>query len=244
MASRDPPLRVRWWTRLRPVGHLVEFASNGTTAPGYLATPSNGLGPGLVVIQEWWGLNDHIKDVAERFAAQGFIALAPDLYHGRVTEEPDEAGKEMMALNLGKAAQDLSGAVDLVRDRSSHSKVGVTGFCMGGGLTLTLATQRPDAVAVAVPFYGVIPWENAQPEWSNLEATVVGHIAENDGFFGPAEAAKLERTLRQMDKDATFHVYEGAEHAFFNDTRPEVHSPVHSATAWQRTLEALETLRD
>lgn len=226
------------------MGHLVEFASNGTTAPGYLATPPSGLGPGLVVIQEWWGLNDHIKDVAERFAAAGFIALAPDLYRGKVTSEPDEAGKEMMALNLANAAQDLSGAVDLVRERSGFANIGVTGFCMGGGLTLTLATQRPDAVAVAVPFYGVIPWENAQPQWNNLSATVVGHIAENDDFFGPAEARKLERTLRKMGKEATFHIYDGAEHAFFNDTRPEVHSPVHSATAWHRTLEALEPLRD
>lgn len=218
---------------------MVEFASNGSSATGYLATPDSGSGPGLVVIQEWWGLNDHIKDVTDRFAAEGFVALAPDLYHGKVIDEPDEAGKEMMALELGRAATDLSGAIDLVRSESGHERIGVTGFCMGGGLTLTLACQRPDAVAVAVPWYGVIPWENAQPDWSALNGTVVGHIAENDDFFGPAAAAELEKTLQGLGKDATFHVYAGGEHAFFNDTRPEVYSPEHSALAWQRTLDAL-----
>ncbi len=224
------------------MGHLVEFANNGSTTPGYLATPESGQGPGLVVIQEWWGLNDHIKDVADRFAAAGFITLAPDLYHGTVVDEPDEAGKEMMALNLGQAARDLSGAVDLVLERSRRSKIGVVGFCMGGGLTLTLAAERPDAVAVAVPFYGVIPWENAQPDWSAIEATIVGHIAQNDRTFGPDEARMLQTKLKELGKDVTFYIYEGAEHAFFNNTRPEVFSQVHASTAWQRTLEALTAL--
>ena len=225
------------------MGDMVEFASNGGTAPGYLARPASGSGPGLVVIQEWWGLNDHIKDVADRFAAEGFVALAPDLYHGTVTEEPDEAGKEMMALDLGRAANDLSGAVDLLQSESGQNKIGVTGFCMGGGLTLTLACQRPDAVAVAVPWYGVIPWEGAQPDWSALEGTIVAHIAENDGMFSPEAAAELDATLQGLDKNATFHVYADGEHAFFNDTRPEVYSAEHSATAWQRTLDALGVLK-
>ncbi len=224
------------------MGEMVEFASNGGTAPGYLARPDGGSGPGLVVIQEWWGLNDHIKDVVDRFAAAGFVAMAPDLYHGTIVDEPDEAGKEMMALDLGRAARDLSGAVDLVRAESGSDRIGVTGFCMGGGLTLTLACQRPDAVAVAVPWYGVIPWPDAQPDWSALGGTVVGHIAENDGFFGPEAAAELSSTLDGLGKDATFHVYEGAEHAFFNDTRPEVYHAEHSATAWSRTIDALGAL--
>ena len=225
------------------MGDMVEFASNGSTAPGYLARPASGSGPGLVVIQEWWGLNDHIKDVTDRFAAAGYVALAPDLYHGTVVDEPDEAGKETMALDLGRAAKDLSGAVDLLQAESGQDKIGVTGFCMGGGLTLTLACQRPDAVAVAVPWYGVIPWENAQPDWSAVEGTIVAHIAENDGFFGPEAAAQLEVTLNELGKDATFHIYEDGEHAFFNDTRPEVYSADHSAMAWERTIEALEVLK-
>lgn len=221
---------------------MVEFASNGSSATGYLARPDSGSGPGLVVIQEWWGLNDHIKDVTDRFAAEGFVALAPDLYHGKVIEEPDEAGKEMMALELGQAATDLSGAIDLVRSESGQDQIGVTGFCMGGGLTLTLACQRPDAVAVAVPWYGVIPWENAQPDWSALSGKVVGHIAENDDFFGPVAAVELEKTLQGLGKDVTFHVYAGGEHAFFNDTRPEVYSAEHSRVAWKRTLETLHSV--
>ncbi len=221
---------------------MIEFASNGSTAQGYIARPESGSGPGLVVIQEWWGLNDHIKDVTDRFAAAGYVALAPDLYHGEVTSEPDEAGKAMMALDLGRAATDLSGAVELVRGEGSTDKIGVTGFCMGGGLTLTLACQRPDAVGVAVPWYGVIPWEDAQPDWSALDGTVVAHIAENDGFFGPAAAAELDTTLQGLGKDATFHVYAEGEHAFFNDTRPEVYSAKHSALAWDRTLAALSAL--
>ncbi len=147
-----------------------------------------------------------------------------------------------MALDLGRAARDLSGAVDLLQSESGQERIGVTGFCMGGGLTLTLACQRPDAVAVAVPWYGVIPWENAQPDWSALGGSIVAHIAENDGFFGPEPAAQLDATLKELGKDATFHVYAGAEHAFFNDTRPEVYSADDSALAWQRTLDALSTL--
>src|SRR5438067_2722778 len=118
------------------MGELVSFKSNGKEAQGYLAIPSSGRGKGVVVIQEWWGLVPHIKEVADRFAAAGFVALAPDLYHGETTTEPDEAGKKMMALNIEKAAKDMSGAVDAVAERSSGDKVGVVGFCMGGGLAL------------------------------------------------------------------------------------------------------------
>src|SRR5918999_4333354 len=115
------------------MGEIVEFPSNGHTARGYLARSVEGAGPGVVVIQEWWGLVPHIEDVCDRFAAEGFVALAPDLYHGETTREPDEAGKLMMAMNLEKAGKDMGGAVDLVRDRSEGEGIGVIGFCMGGG---------------------------------------------------------------------------------------------------------------
>src|SRR5688572_6967255 len=120
------------------MGEIVEFPSNGASGQGYLATPSSGECPGVLVIQEWWGLVPHIKDICDRYAAEGFLALAPDLYHGESTDEPDEAGKLMMALNLEKAAKDMSGAVDLLSQRASGNGVGVTGFCMGGGLALLL----------------------------------------------------------------------------------------------------------
>lgn len=215
------------------MGEMVTFKSNGHTCDGYIA----GSGPGVLVIQEWWGLVLHIKDVVDRFAAAGFTALAPDLYHGQSSTEPDGAGKLMMALNLDTAGKDLSGAVDLLVQRSGSPKVGVVGFCMGGGLALVVACQRPDAVAAAAPYYGAIPWESAQPEWSALTATVVGEYAENDGWASPEAARALEAQLRGLGKDATMHIHAGCDHAFFNDTRPEVYDAGASATAFARTTE-------
>jgi len=217
------------------MGEMVEFPSNGSTAGGYLAT-GEGAGLGVIVIQEWWGLVPHIKDVCDRFAGEGFVALAPDLYRGESTTEPDGAGKLMMALNIEQAAKDLSGAVDLLQERSGRDAVGVVGFCMGGGLALVVATQRPDAVKAAAPFYGVIPWPTAQPDWSKLDAKVQGHYAELDGFFTPDMVNDLEGTLQGLGKDVELLVYEDADHAFFNDTRPEVYKPEQSQQAWDRTI--------
>jgi len=218
------------------MGEMVEFRSNGGTASGYLA---DGGGPGLIVIQEWWGLVPHIKDVADRFAAAGFTALAPDLYHGESSTEPDGAGKLMMALNLERAAKDMSGAVDHLVEKTGKASVGVTGFCMGGGLALVLACQRPDAVKAAVPWYGAIPWPTAQPDWSALQASVLGHYGTKDEWASPAVAAEMEDQLRGLGKDVTIHLYEGADHAFFNDTRPEVYDAAASKLAFDRTVEFL-----
>ncbi|CAB4872926.1 unannotated protein [freshwater metagenome] len=215
------------------MGELVTFKSNGGTCDGYIAGDS---GPGVVVIQEWWGLNEHIKDIVDRFAAAGFVAIAPDLYHGASATEPDGAGKLMMALNLAEAGKDMSGAIDLLQQRTGRTKVGVVGFCMGGGLALVAACQRPDAVAGVAPFYGLIPWASAQPDWSALTAKVEGHYAANDAFFTPDNAAALQEQLRDLGKDATLHVYPATDHAFFNDTRPEVYDAAAAATAWERTL--------
>ena len=217
------------------MGEMVTFPSNGHTCDGYLA--GDGSGPGVIVIQEWWGLVPHIKDVADRFAAAGFTALAPDLYHGESSTEPDGAGKLMMALNLETAAKDLSGAVSLLQQRTGHDKVGVVGYCMGGGLALVLATQRPDAVAAAAPYYGAIPWPSVQPDWANLGAKVVGEYAENDGWASPEAARALEAQLRELGKDATVHIHAGADHAFFNDARPEVYDAEASKVAFDRTVE-------
>jgi carboxymethylenebutenolidase len=194
------------------------------------------------VIQEWWGLNEHIKDVVDRVAAEGFVAIAPDLYHGESATEPDGAGKLMMALNLAEAGKDMSGAIDVLQQRTGREKVGVVGFCMGGGLALVAACQRPDSVAAVAPFYGLIPWASAQPDWSKLTAKVDGHYADKDGYFTPENAAALQAQLRELGKDATLHVYAGADHAFFNDTRPEVYDAAASATAWDRTIELFRTV--
>ena len=220
------------------MGEIVEFPSNGHTGRGYLARSVEGAGPGVVVIQEWWGLVPHIQDLCDRFAAEGFTALAPDLYRGKTTTEPDEAGKLMMSMNLEQAALHMGGAIDFLEssDAVRGEGVGVVGFCMGGGLALMLAVQRPDDVKAVVPFYGLIPWEGAQPDWSRLAAPVQGHYAQQDGFFTPELAAQLESELRQLGKTVEFHQYD-ADHAFFNDTRPEVHEPDDAARAWERTID-------
>ena len=175
------------------MGEMIEFREQRIDGGWVSGGSRRGSGPGVIVIQEWWGLVDHIEDVCDRFAAAGFVALAPDLYHGQKVQpgEPDEAGKAMMAMKMDRAARDMSGAVDEVRRRSSGDKVGVIGFCMGGGLALVLATQRPDAVAAVVPCYGIIPWPDAQPDYSSMSAAVLGHYAEKDSFFTPDAANTL-----------------------------------------------------
>ena len=221
------------------MGEMVEFASNGATAQGYLAMPADGAGPGVVVIQEWWGLVDHIRDVCDRLAAEGFTALAPDLYHGVTTHEPDEAGKKLMELDIERAARDMGGAVDFLlgSGATEGTKVGTVGFCMGGGLALVLAARRGAQVGAAVPFYGV--FAHGQPDLSAIKAPVLGHFGSDDASTPPEAIQRLEEALRAAGVEVTFHHYEGADHAFFNDTRPEVYAPEHAATAWARTLEFL-----
>jgi carboxymethylenebutenolidase len=225
------------------MGELVEFPSNGRTAGGYLAPAAEGgAGLGVVVIQEWWGLVDHIVDVCDRFAAEGFTALAPDLYHGTTVpnREPDEAAKAEMALDLERAARDMSGAVDFLQGHPAvrgHG-VAVVGFCMGGGLALWLATLRPDAVRAVVPFYGIAP-KGAEPDWSALQAAVEGHFAEDDHLASPEAVAALEERLRDLGKEVRVFTYAGTSHAFFNDTRPEVYDDESARQAWVRTLEFL-----
>lgn len=217
-------------------GRMVRFRSNGQSNDGYLATPPSGFGPGVIVIQEWWGLVDHIKDVADRFAAEGFVALAPDMYHGKATSEPDEAGKLMMALNIEQAAADLRGATDYLVGlaETTSTTVGVVGFCMGGQLALYAATVSPDQVSAVADFYGIHP--SVAPDFSKLRAPVMGAFAERDGFVTPAVAQQLEATLRAHGVTTDFKIYPGTDHAFFNDARPEVYDAAAAADAWERTL--------
>ena len=223
------------------MGEMVTFPSNGSQAEGYLAVPDRGQGPGVVVIQEWWGLNDQIKEVCDRYAGEGFVALAPDLYHGEGAAPPkaDEAGQLMMALNIEQAAKDMAGAVDYLRghDAVTGDGVGVVGFCMGGGLALWLATLRPDAVKAAVSYYGIIPWPAAQPDYSKLQAAVQGHYGENDDFADPESVRKLEEELTGLGKSVEFFTYPGVDHAFTNHHRPDVFHAEHAETAWRRTID-------
>ena len=215
----------------------VTFGSNGVTAHGYLVLPAGGSGPGVVVIQEWWGLTSHIADVANRLAAEGFVALAPDLFGGTTTHDADEAGKLMQALPVDQAARDLSGAVDylLGHDAVTSSTIGAVGFCMGGGFVLVLAAQLGDKIGAAVPFYGVLG--EAYPSFENLSAPVLGHFGEQDAFQSTETVRTLAATIeRQSGRAPDFRFYP-AGHAFFNDENLiGTYDPEQAAKAWDATL--------
>jgi carboxymethylenebutenolidase len=206
---------------------------------GYLALPEQPSGRGVLVIQEWWGLVPHIKSVADRFAAAGFTALAPDLYHGETTTSPDEAGRKLMALNINQTAQDLQQAADYLLDQPTvtASKLGVVGFCMGGQLALLAATVS-DKIGAVVDFYGIHP--NVKPDFSKLTAPVLGIFGEQDDSV-PAEAVQqLEAAIQQAGGSIEVHSYPNAGHAFFNDTRPEAYNSAAAEDAWHRTLNFLQ----
>ena len=217
------------------MGERVSFKANGHTTSGYLAKPASGTGPGVIVIQEWWGLVPHIEDVTDRFAKEGFFALAPDLYHGEKATGPDQAGKLMMALDIDHAEKDLAGAIDYLASQPgvTGGKVGTVGFCMGGALSLFAASKNA-AVGACVVFYGGHP--KVQPDLPNLKAPVLGIWAGKDGFVTPEVVKGLDQQLTQLGKPHEFHTYPNADHAFFNDTRKEVYDPSASADAWQKTL--------
>lgn len=197
----------------------VEFASNGGTAGGYLAVPESGRGPGVLVLQEWWGLDPALQVMVDRLAAAGFVALAPDLYHGELAEhdEMDKAGELMNNLPADRAARDMSGAVDYLAGHEAvvGNGIGVVGFCMGGLLTMLITAGRGDAIKAAVPFYGFPP-PAMEPDWSGLTAVVRGHMAGVDDFFAPEAARALEEKLQSLGKDVQFTIHEGAGHAFMN----------------------------
>lgn len=219
------------------MGQMIDFRSNGGSSQGYLAIPESGSGPGVVIIQEWWGLNDQIREVCDSWAADGFVALAPDLYHGVVTKEPDEAGKILMGLNLEQAAKDMVGAVDALaaHDAVSSDGVGVVGFCAGGALALWLATLRPETVRACAPYYGIIGFPATTPDWSKLAGPVQGHYAENDDYASPEAVAEFADMLRGLGKSVEIFTYPGTEHAFTNHQRPEVYAPDATKLAYDRT---------
>jgi len=220
------------------MGEIVDFPANGSNTDGYLSIPDSGKGPGVIVIQEWWGLVDHIKDVCDRFAAEGFVALAPDLYHGKTTKSPDEAGKLMMALRIDEAEEDLKGATKYLgtHESTTGEKVGVVGFCMGGALALYTATKNAN-VGACVVFYGGHP--NVKPDLPNLHAPVLGLYAGKDGFVTPDSVRQLESKLKELGKQIEAIIYPDTDHAFFNDTRPEVYNAKAADDAWRRTIEFL-----
>lgn len=186
-------------------------------------------------MQEWWGLDGHIKDVAQRFAREGFLAFALDLYHGEVATEPGEAQKLMMALDMNRASRELVQATEYLASQPALSGrgIGSIGFCMGGGLALTLACDSPRIRATA-PFYGVNP--NPIDKVRNLNGPVLAVYAENDNFAGKSVQEQLETALEKHRIEHEIRVYPGTEHAFFNDTRAEVYNRAAATDAWGRVL--------
>jgi carboxymethylenebutenolidase len=221
------------------MGLVVSYPANGHTTSGYLALPATGRGPGVLVIQEWWGLVDHIKDLADRFAAAGFVALAPDFYGGASTKSPDEAGKLFMALNIDRAGADLRGSADylLSRPETSSARVGAIGFCMGGQLALYAGMAHPDKVGAVVDFYGIHPKVPIDP--GRLQVPVQGHFGERDTSVPVDKAKAIAAAVTAAGGRFEMHVYP-ADHAFFNDTRTAVYDAASARLAWDRSVAFLK----
>lgn len=218
----------------------ITFPSrSGTPTSGEIALPGgDAKAPSVVLIQEWWGLNDHIRSILDRLAGAGFIAIAPDLYHGVVTKDAGEAGELMNAMNWDRALDEIAGAGDFAhKHERCIGRVGVTGFCMGGALTFAAAARIPDLFSAAVPFYGIPP-EKLSVDYSKIRAPILAHFASRDGWAKPDAAQALKAELDGRGQSMELHVYE-ADHAFFNSTRPEVFNREAADLAWQRTVDFL-----
>ena len=204
--------------------------------PGYVAPGTNGRA--VIVIQEWWGLVPHIESVVDRFAAAGYTALAPDLYRGVKTTEPDHAGKLMMGLKVAEAGADLAAAADWLctRPEVRGSEVGVVGFCMGGGLALLGPTVSP-RIRRASAFYPAMPWPDYAPDWSRYAGKcALIHAAESDESWAGEPIAAYSAVINAHEGKATVERYPDSVHAFFNDDRPEVFQPANAAAAWATSL--------
>ncbi|MFF3075040.1 dienelactone hydrolase family protein [Kitasatospora sp. NPDC057936] len=218
----------------------LTFPSNGRTAHGYLARPPQGVGPGLVLVQEWWGLTTHVATMADRFAAEGFTVLAPDLYGGATTHDGAEAARLKRELPVEHAVTDLAGAVDhlLALDGVVGDAVGVVGFCMGGGFALLLAARAGDKVSAAVPFYGLPP--DPDFDYRGLTAHVLGHFGEHDRSIPMSAVDEAATRIGEAtDIRPEIHFYP-AGHAFMNDENPlGTYDALQARTAWRRTLSFL-----
>lgn len=214
---------------------MISFFSGHAEHHGYMAKPKSGRGPGIVVLQEWWGLVGHITKVVDRFAEAGFTALAPDLYHGEATNEPELAGKLMMALNIGETEKVLQAAIQtlLADEATSSESVGIVGFCMGGQLSLYAACLN-DEISACVDYYGIHP--NVKPTLENLRGPVLGFFASRDEYANPEAVAALSGELTLTGKPHEFITYSETDHAFFNDDRPEVYNQEAAEDSWNRMI--------
>jgi len=216
---------------------IITFPTDNGTNLGYISMPEKPNGKSVIVIQEWWGLVDHIKDICDRFAKIGFVALAPDLYNGVAAKSPDEAGKLMMALNISEAEKTIDSSINFVlKQKEITSKtVGIVGFCMGGQLAVYAACTNPTKISACVNFYGIHP--SVSPDYSKLTAPLLGFFAELDSSVPPEKVNTLASKLQDLQKDYTFKIFENTNHAFFNNTRPEVFNKEAADECWEKMIE-------
>ena len=224
----------------------VSFRSNGNVCDALLAVPESGHGLGMILIQEWWGLVPHIERVAQRMAREGFVVLAPDLYHGARTDEPDEAMRLMMGMAMTTAASEIAGAADYLADSQfvDSARIGSVGFCMGGSLALWAGTLSSQLQAT-VGFYPGMPWENMRPHWPNYDGkSALIHCSEEDGTSSDPAIQQARAAIADAGGAVTLHDYPGTQHAFFNDERPEVYNADAATLAWDRTITFLQCQLD
>ncbi len=213
-------------------GRRLTIESEDGDFEAYVARPAGGAGPGVIVLQEWWGLVPQIEGVCDRLARAGFVALAPDLYRGESTTDPDQAGRLMMALEIDRAGRDLALAVDALRRQpeTTTARIGCIGFCMGGQLALHAACQNPEIAAV-VDCYGVHP--NVALDLTQCKARVLAIFAEHDEFISPADVKLLEEALDDSGVEATVRTVAGVQHAFLNEARADVHDAARAHETWR-----------
>jgi len=229
-------------------GRMIEFNANGASAPGYLATPDTAGGPGVLVLHAWWGLTEPFRQVCDRLAEAGFVALAPDLYHGKTTASIEEAETLSSALNQEeeRVRGDITGALRFLREHGatsptdSHGAVGLVGFSMGGAYALDTSVALPTEVAAVVLFYATY----TGLDFATAQAAYLGHFAENDPFEPTESVAELEREFQAAGRQTTFYTYPGTTHWFFEPNRPDAYDAAAATLAWERTLAFLNaTLR-
>ena len=217
----------------------IEFSTSAGPAHGYLATPADDQGPAVIVLQEWWGIEEHIRSVCDRLAAEGFYALAPDLFGGETTTQPSEAEQKMMALSMDEVEPQMCAAAEYLAAQPGFQGdgVGALGFCLGGGLAVWAAATCPNITA-AVTYYYVMP--HGKPDFAAVKGPVLGHFGTADEFIKHDEAKALEAELRDAGVDVTFHYYEGAGHAFFNETdRLGTYDADAARQSWERSVSFL-----
>jgi carboxymethylenebutenolidase len=217
---------------------MVQYPSGNVTMKAFVAAPNTrDRRPTVIVIQEWWGLTDHIKDIARRFAAEGYVAIAPDLYSRlghALTTDAGEAGKLMNTLKQEDGLNDLNATVNYLKSAPEvdGARIGVTGFCMGGSYALMLPCVNPE-IKAAAPFYGQVP--NPDAPLQKLACPVLYIYGEDDGWITKADVQRLAAALKKYNKPGEIKTYPGAPHAFFRDTDPSVYRPEAARDAWART---------